>query len=407
MGTKDIKFSFWNYAPSECIYPGAVKDWLKIGSNLPMSFIYDPRSGAKAAMLKLLDETAAAGLQMLISDTRTTFQEYQRVGAMAFRKGVRDAYSDFGRHRATYGFFIGDEPDLESIEDYEEASRIVREEMPGLVPFGNLVAYFGGSDCMMDLGRNENFCVDLVRDLLGKSKSLAIGYDQYCQCLQEGENQEDGINLYFHNLDAMNALCKERDIPFYISLLSVGHWHQRVPTEDDIRWQMNTALAHGARGILWFYFYQPKYEPSFRNGPFYGKDFEKTAMFDAIARQQTNFNHVFLTQFNKMELVSVAHLGHFYDPAHRMSLDAYLKDVSTGRRLPLSFSYFREFESGKMWLCVLNLSQRLSNRVTLTFTSNNSWTAYLGPGELALIDLSEICPLNKSKADKKAEGGTY
>ena len=43
----------------------------------------------------------------------------------------------------------------------------------------------------------------------------------------------------------------------------------RVPTQDDIRWQLNTAAAHGYTGFMWFYLYENEFDPwwGYRGSP--------------------------------------------------------------------------------------------------------------------------------------------
>jgi hypothetical protein len=64
---------------------------------------------------------------------------------------------------------------------------------------------------------------------------------------------------------------------------------QRPVEKDDIRWQISTACAHGAKGIFWFYIYGRLLESSYRQSPF-DQYYNKTATFDALARQMRLFN---------------------------------------------------------------------------------------------------------------------
>src|SRR5262249_40727433 len=48
------------------------------------------------------------------------------------------------------------------------------------------------------------------------------------------------------------------DIPFAAIVLATPHGPYRDPTEADLRWQVYTALACGARGILYFTYWTPE-----------------------------------------------------------------------------------------------------------------------------------------------------
>ena len=52
--------------------------------------------------------------------------------------------------------------------------------------------------------------------------------------------------MYFTNLREFEAASRRHGIPYWTTLLSVGHFRYRCPREDDMRWQVSTAAAHGA-----------------------------------------------------------------------------------------------------------------------------------------------------------------
>ncbi len=386
---KEIKFGFWNYLKSGMLDKSAVNDWVEMGCNLPMSPTFDPRTDDKNNILEILDACEEKGIQLIVCDKRTHFRTYRDLGEARFIKGVREAYADFGHHKATFGFFVGDEPTLDEQELFINTLKIVIKEMPKLTPFGNFVPYWGGCDHDLGVGRTERYFDELVDRVLKESGTPLIGYDQYTQCLQDNQNVDAGINSYFFCLDKFQAVTKKYGIPFYVSLLAVGHWGYRVPTEDDIRWQIYTSLAHGARGVIWFHMYNRAMEGSYRGAPIYFPKKEKTDTFYSIARQQDNFNRVFKAQFDKMELTAVYHLGHFYDPSKRFCADDTISDLQGKFPYPIIVSYYKEFDSEKRWVSIVNGHQRYANRIRITFISGKADEVWLAPGEMKLFDLDK------------------
>ena len=388
---KKIKFSFWNYAPLGMVDNlTAVKDWVEAESNLPMSFIYDYQKNNKEEMINLLDECARNGLKLIISDTRTLFRNLKSMGKENYKKLVKAAFDDFGHHPAAFGFFIGDEPSIEETDIFIEASQIVLEEMPGLTPFGNLLPYFASGDFVYDISnKNIDYYADILNKILSKSKLPLIGYDQYSQCGDDFTDIEAGINSYFLGLNKYQEITKKYEVPFYVSLLSVGHWMYRVPTEDDIRWQISTAFAHGARGILWFYFYQNDYDNSYRLSPFRNCDLKKTPMFDIVARQQFLFKSQFEDILNKVEFEKVFYLGDTYDPSKRFVYDEYIKDIKLDRKLPVVISYYSENKTSDKWVSFVNGSQRYSNLFRISFADGRNEVFWLSPGEMKMYKIKK------------------
>lgn len=387
----NIQFGFWNYVPCGMLGKEAVKDWKEMGMTVAMSFDFDDRIHQKTDILELLDECQKYDIKLMIRDKRTRFRRYMKRTETEFLEGVREAYADFGKHPATFGFFVGDEPSPQEEEAYIATLRILVEEMPDLVPFNNTFAYWGGSDYLMLTGRKTERYDQLVERILSETKTPVIGFDCYAQCAESNFNQETGIDTWFHNLDMWYKHCKKHGTMLYVSALCVGHWSHRVPTEDDIRWQINTALAHGARGIVWFHLYNYAIEDdSYRNAPFYGKNFKRTEMFTYIARQQDLFHQYYEEQFNKMEVTEVYHTGHLYNPECRLCEDEIIQEVTGRFAYPTIVTYYKEYASEERWVSIVNASQRNVNQLTVKFTCGVEKSFWLEPGGMKLFKLSEL-----------------
>lgn len=389
---RKIKFGFWNYIESGALRKDAVADWKEMRFDLPMSFTFDERKHDKKDMLDVLDECEKFGMKLIICDRRTHFKTLIAEGAEKFTAGVKQAYTDFGKHSATFGFFVGDEPTPAETDVFIEAVKIVMNETHGLTPFANLVPYWGGgSDFDMLAGANACEHTAIVEKLLKETQVPLIGYDQYTQCLDDNYNTECGINSYFYVLDQYCALAGKHKIPFYATLLACGHWSFKMPSEEDIRWQIYTALAHGARGILWFHLYGYEAGSSYAGNPMIlcGNEVLKTPLYDAILRQQAIFNAYYREQFDKMELISVYHTGHIYDPKKRFCADDILLDVNGKFSYPTIISYYKEYDTGKKWMSVVNAHKRHANKITLKYQSGLEESFWLACGEMKLIRIDE------------------
>ena len=388
---KNIRFGFWNYVESGVFGKDVVKDWKAMGFHIPMSFDFDVEKHDKSQMLEILDECEKEGLQLIIRDKRTRFRTYIKKSREEFIAGVREAYADFGRHKGAFGFFAGDEPVRSEEQALIETIKILLEEMPGLVPFSNVFPYWSGSDFDMQTGRDSGYFKGTMEKILGESKTPIIAYDHYTQCLDENYNQETGINSYFYDLDSFHKVSKAYGIPFYLSALCVGHWTYRVPTEDDIRWQIYTALAHGARGIIWFHLYNVKFNgSSYRGAPFFGRQARHTETYEYMLRQQQIFNDNYKEIFDKIEMTEVYHTAHIYDPARRFCEDEYISTVNGKHSYPTIITYYKEMDSEEKWLSVVNAHQRYANHVTVNFKNGKELSCWLAPGEMKLVKLSDF-----------------
>ncbi len=389
---KSIKISFWNYVKSGVFKKEQVKIWKELGFNLPMSFLYEDGVSDKRDMLDILDECEKLGLKLIVCDDRTLYKTRLKKGKEEFLLGVKAAAKDFGNHPATYGFFVGDEPDCSEKEQsaFIEAINALKAECPDLTPYGNLLPYFAGSDFQMLTGRNCEFFNGLLENMIKQTNSKVVSFDVYTQCLQQDYNVQAGIDSYYYILDRFVEECKKHGADLWISLLCVGHWMYRVPDEDDIRWQIYTALAHGARGFVWFYLYHRVAGTSYRNSPLLG-DGLKTETFEILKRQHYIFDKFYADTFAKIEMEKVFHTGHIYDPAKRFCEDDTVKALCGRNPYPTILTYYREFESGDRWISVVNAHQRFSNQITLTFAKSlKEVTFWLASGEMRLFKLKDV-----------------
>lgn len=388
MSQEDIKFSFWNYLPLGHIDAEfAVDNWKKLGINLAMSFVYDPLTSKKEEMLSLLDECQKEGIRVLISDKRTVFTRLGEVSKEAFVKGLKEAYFDFGKHPATYGFFIGDEPDFEHVDDFIFAAKKVQEIMPNLTPFGNLLPYWSDKEETEKNGHSEEFYENLVHKMLSESHLPLIGFDHYTQCYDSLMDQKKGIASFLYDLRMYQKVTSEHHIPFYASLLAISHWHYRAPDENDIRWQISTAFAHGARGILWFYFHQKSLDVGFGEAPFIGEKGIIGSAYDPILREQNRFIDNYKSLLDDLAFESIFYFSKENDSSF---LSKEGVEIKASRKLLAYLTSFNNVKDGRVYLMLTNGSQRYSNNFKVSLNGKVRKELWLLPGEAAFIALDEL-----------------
>lgn len=246
----NIKIGFWNYVPTGAIEnKQAVADWETMGFNLPLSWDYDEEKHDKKQFLSMLDECANRKMKVIVNDKRTLWTELTKKGEEEYIRGVENAIKDFGSHPAVFGFHIGDEPAKAQMPDVIKAYRIVKEKAPHLSPFVNHLPYW--EDFADKKAYDEH--VAFLDSVVKQSKSEMICYDYYGQMgVNDGERL---VDLYFKNLNLFGEVARKNHIPLWTTLLSTAHYNSKKLTEEDIVWQLNTAIAHGCTGLLWFYVY--------------------------------------------------------------------------------------------------------------------------------------------------------
>ena len=393
----NFKIGFWNYVNLGTLpNDKAVSDWKELGMTLPMTFTYDPTLHKKEDMLALLDECHKAGMQVIVCDRRTNFRTLLKTQDRAsFEQGVKDAAKDFGNHPAVFGFEVGDEPSTyqNGWEVAVDVYKMVAAAAPHLTPFINMYPLWAGEQSFYDaMGvHTTDYCAK-NSDFMKRTGAKLISYDCYSQCSffekeQKYYEKQEGIELYFKNLNIFRQAAEENGGAYFNSILSVGHWAYREPTEDDLRWQLSTSIAHGAEGVMWFFLYERKLDGSFRRPPI-DLFWNRTPLFDELARQNRIVNEYYLPLLEGYRFDKVWHYLWSYGDTPRFTGNEELTGLFHRiNPVPTAISRFVNDE-GKTAYVIVNLSQTEPTKINPTFTgekAKHNGSFWFAPGQMMIF----------------------
>ena len=267
------------------------------------SAIYDGEIWETCQAKKTLDMASEAGIQKaIIVDWR--LMSLSRVEGGLIGEGKRfaseselDAYVEacmqpYRDHRIFYGIQLRDEPAYTYFRAIGELFRSVRRVRPGtfvqcnLLPLGPLRMmhrqYPNGRNLM---DRFKAYLTQFVQE----TKSGYIMYDHY-----PIEEKDEFERYYLAGLQIAGEVCKEQGVDFYMVIQSFGMYNQgqpyfRLPTEEEIRYQVNMALGFGLQQLSYFT-YWTKQDNDFKN-EFYAngqamitREGEKTDTYFAVQK---------------------------------------------------------------------------------------------------------------------------
>jgi hypothetical protein len=316
-----------------------------------MSPEFNPSIHKKEDLLAILDECYKQDIKLIICDSRARWGN-AAADPDGYREKFLKAYEDFGKHPATFGFHIGDEPSGKAFEDCIAAYKIQSQTAPGLNPFINFLPYWDGMH--KDILLSDSFEA-WAADFTKKSNLKFLCYDHYGQMNPE----ESGIDNYFKNLNKFSNAALSAGITYWTTLLSVGHFRYRCPKEDDLRWQLYTALASGCKGILWFFFYMRRPHANYRVAPI-DEHNEKTETYHWLSRILRTFAKQYGELFTRLTLRKAYHgvkaYGGYelYDDSHPV-----VKNLVSHHGLPCILSFFND-ENGREYFSLTNNSQKES-----------------------------------------------
>jgi len=363
-GLSGYPLGFWNYANlnqhGRYMTREEVKAWADAGFTLTQAPRFDPKKPEQVRHIRnMLEWAHESGLKLIVPDPRGWAMPGRDGKPEAVRpdyeERFRQAVADFAGCPALWGFQIGDEPDAAAKETFFRCTRIQKEIAPNLHPYGNLLPYFKGIEKRAGTTTWPEYLDEYVR----KSHSDLIAYDCYTQ-MNDGDT---GWNSYFESLRLYREAMLRNGVPFWTTLLSVGHFAYRCPNLDDVRWQFNTALACGARGIFWFFWYEREPHCNYRRAPV-NEWWERTQVYSDIRLIQKNFNRRYGDLFNRLVCTRVMFDRKTYGGGEEFKPDGLISKLEGG--IPTLVGEFVDGR-GRSYVMLVNLSQTRSSHIHVTF----------------------------------------
>jgi hypothetical protein len=203
-----------------------------------------------------LDACQAAGLKAIVSDPRVRGYDWQKVDAIEARKRVTELIQEVRNHPAVYGYYLRDEPPSSFFPGLATVSSVVKELHPGVWPYINLFPNYADASQLGTKTYDE-----YVEKFIAECNPPVLSYDHYA--LFEGGGMR---GEYFANLESVRRAAVKHKLPFWQIVASLGCLNYREPSMTDMRFQVYTSLAYGARGLAYFKYFTPAVG-NFRNGP--------------------------------------------------------------------------------------------------------------------------------------------
>lgn len=293
-----------------------------------------------------------------------------------------DRLSAYINHPACIGAYVVDEPTT----DYyisDEISRRLADYAPLIQNLDELgVSAYMNMYPLTSIGTKEVYR-QYLRDKLENCPTPFLSYDRYL--FNEG-NDLTYANIHFVNMALVREAAEEYDVPFWCFVQAGAQWNDAQihfdsngywPTEGAFKWQANTSLAFGAKGLQYFPLLQPYWFAYAESTDF---DFARNGLISAWAtknrwwyyaqnvnKQIAAVDEVLMNSVNKGIIISDdSMLADFDGVDYVMKGTAWreLEDVS-GTTMVGCFNYF-----GKSAFYVVNYDIEHAQKITLDFSDN-------------------------------------
>jgi hypothetical protein len=355
---------FWNYTNlkehGQYFTAAEVNSWADAGFTIAQSPQFDPADSSQVAQMhQILDWSYASGIKVVIRDPRTSpqylFGDMPIRDVNAYKNQINNAVREFGNCPAVFGFSVSDEPNKSEYQKCSTVYAYLKEAAPQLHPFLNLLPYYQEGPARVG---EPNWPVYLDK-IATQMHADFLCYDCYSQMAGNLDN-------YYENLRLYREASIRNSVPFWTTLLCVGHYHYRCPTYDELRWQFNTAVCSGAKGIMWYFYYMRLPHYNYRFSPV-DEFWEKTQTYYDLRRIQRSFHRRYKDLFLNLDVTRVGFYpkayggGEVFIPGDIVS---YL--VTVPAESPLLVGEFID-SSKRPYIMVVNNSLQSNVHVTLRF----------------------------------------
>lgn len=148
---------------------------------------------------------------------------------------------------ACWGYHLMDEPGGGQFADLAPKVEAIRKTHPGKFGYINLLPNYAPESWLGS--KYEEYIAKFIREV----KPDVLSMDHYPLMRPEGDSRQD----YCDNLEIMRKHANGADIPFWNFFYSMPFNDRLDPTEAQIRWQIFAAVAHGAKGVMYFCYWTP------------------------------------------------------------------------------------------------------------------------------------------------------
>ncbi|QTH43770.1 beta-galactosidase [Cohnella sp. LGH] len=208
------------------------------------------QDGGEQAIERALDAAAANGLKYVVHDPDL---KRLQIGTAASEEELRRRVSAFAGHPAYMGHLLKDEPSAPEIDQLASVKAAYLQAAPDGLAYVNLFPRHAAPDLL------QADYADYIEKFMQVYKPQALSYDHYPFLTESSVFAGDRITEdYYINLEMIRSASIRYDTPFwlFVQTLAFNGTH-RDPTEAEIRWQVNTSLAFGAKGIQYFTYWTP------------------------------------------------------------------------------------------------------------------------------------------------------
>lgn len=178
-------------------------------------------------------------------------------------------------HPACWGYAVRDEPNAADFPALRKEVDAIRHARPGRLAYINLFPDYASAK-QLGVATYEEHVARFVEEVDVDVLSM-----DYYPIFQPNADGRDG---YCGNLDVMRRFSQQRGIPFWNFFNTMPFGPHSDPTESQLRWQIYSSLAYGAKGVMYFCYWTPRGAEFPKGGAIITAEGKRTRHYDQAKR---------------------------------------------------------------------------------------------------------------------------
>ncbi|HBG28005.1 MAG: hypothetical protein A2Y10_17410 [Planctomycetes bacterium GWF2_41_51] len=325
----NFPIGFWHTGMPTISSSAKVDDWVEAGITMP--YISQTYSYYNK---RILNWTNERGIQAIICDSRTycvnqSTSEPLWANPNDYKTVFQEAVADYCSYPANFGYLVMDEPrpnNMQQVYEYIEIANsldISRHRIVNFFPWYDVNTPYGSYETYSEY-RNA------LLELHSGSGLNNLSFTSYSQMDPDyqGLGSTNGWKMFFQSLDRYGQWTDDNNKDMWVILLSTPHvaeGNYEMPSEAAFRWQFNSAIAYGCKGVVYYTFYTLN-DPMFEDGPI-GKDGTKTEIFYWMKNTHQKFHKSYGNLFLNLQLVKAMQAGMAFASVPLFAPDDLIKDI--------------------------------------------------------------------------------
>ncbi len=228
------------------------------GINVVNGFGYSENTDEKVQAV--LDYCEKFGLKYLYSSiaVEENIRAYKDAPDEKLVRATIEQIDKFSSHSAYAGQLFLDEPSVAYFDALKEFIGAYKEKHPDKLAYVNMLPSYGVA------GSGSSGYESYVDSWIEKISPNMYSYDSYplIDYNPETPGYRTEMEDYYYNLDLLRVKTLEAGIPMWAFAATLAYTHpsepnRREPSREEIRWQVFSDLAFGAKGIQYFCYFTP------------------------------------------------------------------------------------------------------------------------------------------------------